>query len=298
MKKFFTCFVLLFAIVTNLSATVIWEGEVSYANGRALPEASNRVTIGAEMFASAKVGDFLYIDVTNYAADATANHVMRMSVPVTYEDLKHNTNVSEGDHGTTVYLDANLLEKLQSTGLVLGGSGFTVKEVSIRTPHDNVIWEGEKVVTGSGWTVGIIPVELFANVEAGYSLLITARKTNDDPVCVLESRGNKWPALSADDSYSNTFTNFNETGESKFSFPLNAEAAQALKENGMIVDGNNYTLLSVALLSPAQSVNTIAAPISGNHAAYTLDGVKVAENVKTARLQHGVYIVDGKKIVK
>lgn len=296
MKKIFTCLVLLFAVMANVNATVIWEGNVSYANGRALPEASNRVTIDANQFAKAKVGDFIFVDFTNYAADPGTNHVMRLCVPQVYTEMRR-VLISEGDRGATVCIDKDMLTNLQQTGLVLSGSGFTATSVSLNAPHDNLIWEGQKVVVGGGWTVGIVTADLFANVAVGNQLVITAKKTGEDATCVLESRGDKWPALSADEGYSNTFTSFNETGETTFTFPLNADAAQALKENGLIVDGNAYTLLSVALKTTATSIRNTEVSSPACKGVYTLSGAKVSDKAEGSRLPQGLYIVNGKRIV-
>lgn len=296
MKKIFTSLVLLFAVMTNVNATVIWEGNVSYVNGKLLPEGSTPVTIDASKFSTAKEGDLMNIKFAYNADDQTQWQGVRLCVPESFQEIGF-IRIAQDDNGSTVYVDASLLARLKEKGLVLNGSGYTVTSVSIDAPHDGILWEGQKAISGSGWTVGILPASQFANVAAGRQLVITGKKTGDGARCVLKSQGDNWPELPTDVGYSNTFTSFNDTGETTFTFPLNADAAQALKENGLIVDGNAYTLLSVALKTTATSIHNTEVSSPACKGVYTLEGVKVADMVEGFRLPQGLYIVNGKRIV-
>lgn len=296
MKKIFTCLVLLFAVMANVNATVIWEGNVSYVNGKLLPEGSTPVTIDASKFSTVKEGDLMNIKFAYNADDQTQWQGVRLCVPESFQEIGF-IRIAQGDNGSTVYIDASLLARLKENGLALNGSGYTVTSISLDAPHDGILWEGQKVVSGSGWTVGMLPTSQFANVAAGCQLVITGKKTGNDARCVLRSQGSNWPELPADVGNSSTFTSFNDTGETTFTFSLNADAAQALKENGLIVDGNAYTLLSVALKTTATSIRNTEVSSPACKGVYTLSGAKVSDKAEGFRLPQGLYIVNGKCIV-
>ena len=133
MKRTFVCMAtLLFVAVFSAQAAVLWNGERTYSNGRALPTANDRIVIAAEKFAGIKVGDRLMFEFGNYAADPLTNqHIIRLSTPVTYASLNHNINVSEGDKKASVTIDETLRDKLMASGLVIGGTGFTMTSISV-----------------------------------------------------------------------------------------------------------------------------------------------------------------------
>ncbi len=296
MKKVIFTIAMMMQTVVSVEATVIWSGERTYANGRALPTPEDRVTIDASAFAGAVVGDRLLFEFTNYADDPlTTQHLIRLSVPKTYEDLKHNINVSEGDKKASVNIDEVLLAKLKASGLVLGGTGYTVTSISLE-PDNGTLWEGYKVINNSGWTSGIIDASQLANVSAGDVLTITAEKTGDGAQCVLIERGsNPWKALPSGDTPS-TLTNFSDDGISQLTFTFNDEAAQIVKTNGIIITGLEYTLLAVSVSSLTAIEVAKQAPFSTT--VYSIGGIKEAENTRNPPTHPGIYIINGKKILK
>lgn len=164
MKKLLVCFVMLLAVFGAVQAKNLWTGERTYSNGRALPTADQRIVLTADSFTDITVGDRLIFNFTNYADDPITNqHVIRLSTPVTYATLGHNINVSEGDRKASVLIDETLKEKLTTTGLVIGGTGFTITAITVE-PSDKTLWEGLKAINNTGWTVGVLEPYLFANV--------------------------------------------------------------------------------------------------------------------------------------
>lgn len=293
MKRTFVCMAtLLFVAVFSAQAAVLWNGERTYSNGRALPIANDRIVIAAEKFAGIKVGDRLMFEFGNYAADPLTNqHIIRLSTPVTYASLNHNINVSEGDKKASVTIDETLRDKLMASGLVIGGTGFTMTSISVEAAN-GTLWEGLKVINNTGWTVGIVEAGAFAGIKEGDVLAITAEKTADDARCVLKERST-WKDLPSDVANGNAFSDFKAEETTLFTFTLNADAVTALKTNGLLVAGSKYNLLSVAVTS-STDIRKPSVGKSRDMAVYTLDGVKVADSIK-ASLRRGIYISGGKK---
>ena len=295
MKRTFICMAaMLFFAVSSAQAVVLWSGERTYSNGRALPTADDRIVISAEKFTELSVGDMLMFEFENYAADPlTSQHIIRLSTPVTYASLNHNINVSEGDKRASVIVDETLRDKLIASGLVIGGTGFTMTSISVDAA-DGTLWRGLKVINDTGWTVGVVEAALFAGIKAGDALTITAEKTADGAQCVLKERST-WKDLPSDVADGNSFNDFNAEGVSIFSFTLNAEAVAALQTNGLLVAGSKYNLLSVA----AASATDIRRPMreeERNSPVYTLNGRKISDGMSTS-LRRGIYISGGKKIL-
>ena len=294
MKKLLVCFVMLLAVFGAVQAKNLWTGERTYSNGRALPTADQRIVLTADSFTDITVGDRLIFYFTNYADDPiTSQHVIRLSTPVTYATLGHNINVSEGDRKASVLIDESLKEKLTTTGLVIGGTGFTMTAITIEAA-DNTLWEGLKVVNNTGWTVGILESYLFANIKIGDILLISGEKTGDEAVCVLKERSS-WKDLHSVIPQGNTFQDFKPNGVSQFSFSLDADALTALKAHGMVVGGSKYNLLSVSL-SSTTGIKPLKFRDMSSGAYYNLNGMKVT-NKRETTLPKGIYIVKGRKLL-
>ena len=293
MKKLLVCFVMLLAVFGAVQAKNLWTGERTYSNGRAVPTADQRIVLTADSFTDITVGDRLIFNFTNYADDPITNqHVIRLSTPVTYATLGHNINVSEGDRKASVLIDETLKEKLTTTGLVIGGTGFTMTAITVE-PSDKTLWEGLKAINNTGWTVGVLEPYLFANVKAGDILLILGEKTDGGAVCVLKERST-WKDLHSATPQGNTFKDFKPSGVSQFSFALDAEAVTALKTHGMLVASSKYNLLSVSIGVPA-GIQKLELRTMPSKAIYNLNGIKVADKWETT-LPKGIYIVNGRKL--
>lgn len=285
-------------IITALTAqaTVLWSGERTYSNGRALPTPDDRVVIPATMFGGAMVGDRLVFEFTNYPDDPILKpHVIRLLVPGTFATLDTEFYVSEGDRKASVMIDETLLEKLQKTGVALSGTGYTVSSVTIERA-DEYLWEGFKVVTGEGYTVGILKPEWFRNVKAGNILMIEAESTADAAKCVLLEKST-WKALASNTEDGHIFTDFNTEGPTFFSFEINDDALRSLQTNGMYASGTNYNLLSVAVASATGIGNDIQ-KTSQAPTAYDINGVKLPDGFNYTDLPKGIYVINGKKVVR
>ena len=262
--------------------------------------------IPAERFAGIQVGDQIVVDIdTLYSA--TPQEVKDMQLDLC--DRSGNSlitlkpQINKNDAQVTFVVDnQTLCNALRSKGCTVKGKNIHLFSVSLCSKN-NAKWVGFKQIQ---WGETLIPAEQFKDITAGSTLEIIVRDVEPKAQVFLrqfkqpEPGKRDRPALSSDKEYGNILNLTEGSEENTYTLMLNAQAVQELKNYGLAVTGKGYYLRSVRVLNDERSTTAlgkIGIKSKSNSAVYTIDGIKVADQWQEGTLPHGIYVVDGRKII-
>lgn len=275
---------------------IIWEGESNCPDWTADPAVR---LLGSE-FSMAKIGDELVFTVEILVPGEWA------ALQVDTSDWKvgpfGETVLEEGQTEVIFVLDETLYTSLVNDGINITGANFKLTKIQliagggdVPPVDENVIWVGT-LTTGNWADYLTIGADKLEKVQAGYRLLFTVTESGANGQICIKQNLDGWAEMPSDAGEWGNYIHV-EQGAGIYSFEINAAAAESMKEYGMVVAGNDYTITKIVLNSGTSSViDSLENGISTSGPVYNLQGIRVADSLENVAAP-GLYISGGKKIV-
>ena len=287
MKKVFLLMCLM-ATTIIVSATDLWEGTHTV-------NWDNTLTIEAAKFADAQVGQKIVIEFTNATGEVIELHSNGGMLPGT----RYEHHIYADQSSMEVFITKGMLARLKESGLEICGTGFTATKAWYGDGKDNV--DDNTVWTGYFWMDSWSTLEMaktsfdginWSNYKA-IRFYSEANRTNY-VINVLT----KW----GDDGKlgdQNTMTMTNEYAELNIE---NIDMAAKLDDVDRLMvqcnkeDGNPFNFTAIVLVKKETTGIESMSDVRDRRAKgwYTIDGRKL----EMVPAQKGLYIVDGKKIIR
>ena len=278
----------LMAITTIVSATDLWEGTHTV-------NWDNTLTIEAAKFADAQVGQKIVIEFTDATGEVIELHSNGGMLPGT----RYEHHIYADQSSMEVFITKGMLARLKESGLEICGTGFTATKAWYGDGKDNV--DDNTVWTGYFWMDSWSTLEVaktsfdginWSNYKA-IRFYSEANRTNY-VINVLT----KW----GDDGKlgdQNTMTMTNEYAELNIE---NIDMAAKLDDVDRLMvqcnkeDGNPFNFTAIVLVKKETTGIESMSDVRDRRAKgwYTIDGRKL----EMVPAQKGLYIVDGKKIIR
>lgn len=279
----------------------IWSGNVVMGNW------ANPITISADKFGTVQAGNqlmFTYTDAfTDGETDAQISLKQNLAegwaeMPSDLGEYGNYIHLTDGAGVAYFDINAEAAASINEYGLVIAGLNYTLTRVDLITEpvSDDAIWSGS--FNPGDWLTSLaIDAAKFADVTEGTVLAFTVidavpstEGANDGGAIVLRE-GDGLTELPCDVDFGN-FLYFSTPSETVY-FTVNAEAAAALKTDGLVVYGHGYTLTKVAYVE-SDAINSVINDTAAPRAVYNLQGIKVADSLNDVNAT-GIYISGGKK---
>ena len=278
----------LMATTIIVSATDLWEGTHTV-------NWDNTLTIEAAKFADAQVGQKIVIEFTNATGEVIELHSNGGMLPGT----RYEHHIYADQSSMEVFITKGMLARLKESGLEICGTGFTATKAWYGDGKDNV--DDNTVWTGYFWMDSWSTLEMaktsfdginWSNYKA-IRFYSEANRTNY-VINVLT----KW----GDDGKlgdQNTMTMTNEYAELNIE---NIDMAAKLDDVDRLMvqcnkeDGNPFNFTAIVLVKKETTGIESMSDVRDRRAKgwYTIDGRKL----EMVPAQKGLYIVDGKKIIR
>ena len=286
MKKFLFL-ISLIATTTIASATDLWEGSHQV-------DWSNTLTIEAAMFAEAQVGQKIVIEFANATGEVIELHSNGVMLPGT----RYAHKLFADQSSMEVFITSGMLVRLKESGLEICGTGFTATKAWYGDGKENV--DDDTVWTGFFWmdewsTLEVAKTSFDGINWSDYKAIRFYSEANrtDYVINVLT----KW----SDDGKlgdQNTMTMTNEYAE--LSLEGIDMAARLADVDRLMVQcnkegGNPFNFTAIVLVKKEGTdirEQSVRPSSSTSDVVYDLQGRKVIKITK------GLYIVDGKKVLK
>ena len=302
MKKFFTLFACaLCALVANAQTrTTLWEGSITMDGG--WPS----ITIPAEAFASARVGDKIVVTVDK--ADNTINKEWQWGPQVFINvDWKNMTDQVTGTYtdGATNFehvceITAGGLEHLRSGSEVeVQGMNVIISKVELESAIETkstTIWEGE--CSFGNWADGFsIEADKFVSANAGdvIEFIYTTDSSNPNTWWQFKTiYSGTEETLEGNKSDLNSYGCATvANGSTIYKITLTETDVTNLKEKGLFVNGYYNIVTKVNLIQPADAshLDAVSATQAKDTVRYNLSGQKVGNDAK-------LFISNGKIIMQ
>lgn len=271
-----------------VSATDLWEGTHAV-------NWDNTLTIDAAKFADAQVGQKIVIEFTNATGEVIELHSNGGMLPGT----RYEHHLYQDQNSMEVFVTTGMLARLKESGLEICGTGFTATKAWYGDGKDNV--DDNTVWTGYFWMDSWSTLEVAKTSFDGINwsdykairFYSEANRTNY-VINVLT----KW----GDDGKlgdQNTMTMTNEYAELNIE-NINMAAKLADVDRLMVQcnkeDGDPFNFTAIVLVKKETTGIVSMSDVRDRSAKgwYTIDGRKL----ETVPAQKGLYIVDGKKIIR
>ena len=251
--------------------TEIWSSDPATA----LEWSEANITVAAEKFADAKVGDILHVNLTDVKTGATnpwdAQVELRSTNWKTLTDAVNiaGTSTSEPVTDAAFVLTGDIVKILKSLGAQFNGTGgkvssITLESVAAATGSDKSIWNGS--VTEGNITVSLrhlANARNFTGIKAGDKIRVTFDKTSwvsgtSGWIGVQYVKGWTWTEISGDTHTETTVDNKWNGDPVDITINTDALAAElndAENNHGLIIlTGKNTTATQIELL-PMYTVN-------------------------------------------
>ena len=286
MKKVFLLMCLL-ATTTIVSATDLWEGthEVKW---------DNTLAIEAAKFTDALVGQKMVIEFTNATGEVIELHSNGGMLPGT----RYEQHLYADQSSMEVFITKGMLSRLKETGLEICGTGFTATKVWYGDGKDNV--DDDTVWTGYFWMDSWSTLEVaktsFEGVNwSDYKAIRFYSEANriNYVINVLTSWGDGGKL-----GDQNTMTMTNEYAE--LSLEDVDMAAKLVGVDRLMIqcnkeDGNPFNFTAIVLV---KKETTGIRSLSVQPSETTSDRVYNLNGQRVVNPSRGLYIVNGKKIIK
>ena len=279
----------------------IWEGECVCESWNASPA----VNIKGSAFVNAKLGDVLVFTV-------------EVITPGAWAALQVNTsNWTEGPFGQNVLaddqtevrftLDETLLESLTTEGIDITGANFKLYKIQLVSDDngngddngddekdDTAIWSGSMTTGAGGWDNTItLGADAFGGVQAGDTLAITVSEAAEGAQIAVRSNPG-WGDVPSDLPTGDYIAT---EGSGVYNFPINADLAEELSTNGVVITSTGaMTITKVQLLPKGVQSGVEAVAAEADAPVYNLQGLKVADRLQDVTAP-GLYICNGKKFI-
>lgn len=266
----------------------------------------NTLSIGADKFTSAKVGDELVVTLAEGATD-----VMELKADGVWLPGTILTRL-DGKTDVKTYVTEEMQFALKKYGLELCGPSFTVKSVDLNPSDmivpDGAVWAGFYWIDG-GWNT----LELYKTAFKGQSPKKIVINFSDEAegstfvLNILTAWDNDDMKLSSSETLSITGKQAvldlaklpsGRTFDSYFT-----ESTNALMIQGHVESGNSFNITSIVLDPYDVPTGIDDVTIDGNEIVdvYSITGVKVRGNVASSDaadgLAPGIYIIGNKKLL-
>lgn len=270
--------------------STIWEGECTVKEWNATPA----VNLAGAKFAEVPQGKELVFDL----------HVI---TPGEYACIQiDKSTYVPGDFGTTelsdetseisFYLTPELHAALLADGVNITGMNFVLTRIWFRDAkgaEGNALWAGS--ITTGDWAQSLtVEPARCSSIVAGDQLVFTVNATGSGAsLCLKQNLATGWEEMPSNTEWGN-YISLPE-GDSEAVFTVNEEAAATIVANGFVVAGKDFTVTKIERKT-SSSINAVDGAVSKGHGeVYDLRGVRVKA---VSEMPAGIYIVDGKKILK
>ena len=277
-----------------------------------LPKGSDWKTLAidlnmpAKQFKGLQVGDQLVMDLDTLS-NSEFRTVGKLALDVCDKRGKSiitlQPELAQHDAQMTFIVDTDdLCRKLKTEGCTIKGKNIRLFSV-LHSSKDSAKWVGFKQIQ---WGEVLIPAASFKKVSAGQQLEITVRDADVKAQIFLRqfnqpAQGeHDRPSLSSDKTYGHILNLTAGADEKVYTFTLNAQAVEELKQHGLAITGKGYYLRSVRVIGRGDTdtaIKDVKMHVKTDPAVYTLYGIKVANRWQAGTLPRGIYIVGGRKIV-
>ena len=214
---------------------------------------------------------------------------------------------TKNDAQVTFVVTEELGKKLRNEGCVLKGENIRLFTVCHSSKKD-AIWSGFKEIQ---WGETIIPAELFANLAEGQKLEFVVRDVNPGGKIFLRQNkknptDSKRPKFSFSVQYGSIINLDSGKDEKTYSLDLEPKVIEELKQNGLVVTGQGYYLRSVNIIGTSHTSNNTVTGIAidkidsanqNDGTVYSINGMKVRDANDKGKLNPGIYIINGKKVL-
>ena len=261
--------------------------------------------LAKEKFTNVKLGDQLVMDLE--VCDPT----QKASLDIFNKSGKSITTLkpelAKNDAQVTFVVTEALSKLLKSEDCVLQGESIRLYTVCHSDKKD-AIWNGFKEIQ---WGETIIPAELFANLAEGQKLEFVVRDVNPGgKIFLRQNKKNptdlKRPKFSFSVQYGSIINLDSGKDEKTYSLDLEPKVIEELKQNGLVVTGQGYYLRSVNIIGMSHTSNNTVTGIAidkvdsanqNDGTVYSINGMKVRDANDKGKLNPGIYIINGKKVL-
>ncbi|MDE6165666.1 MAG: hypothetical protein K2F58_01040 [Muribaculaceae bacterium] len=271
--------------------STIWTGECVVKEWNADPT----VNLPGAKFSEVAEGDELVFDVRIITPGEYACIQIDKSTwtPGAFGTTEIGDETSEVSFVLTPALHAELL----ADGINITGMNFVLTRIYVRAAagaDGPEVWSGS-LSTGDWAQYLEIEPSRCTEINAGDELVFTVTATGAEAsMCLKQRLASGWEEMPADEEWGN-YIDLPE-GESEAVFAVNEEAAATIKANGFVVAGKDFTVTKIVCRHEGDSASrAIVRAAAGSGEVYDLRGRRVNAS---AALPAGIYIVDGKKILK
>jgi len=214
---------------------------------------------------------------------------------------------AKNDAQVTFVVTEALSKLLKNEGCVLQGENIRLYTVCHSDKKD-AIWNGFKEIQ---WGETIIPAELFANLVEGQKLEFVVRDVNPGGKIFLRQNkknptDSKRPKFSFSVQYGSIINLDSGKDEKTYILDLEPKVIEELKQNGLVVTGQGYYLRSVNIIGTSPTSNNTVTGIAidkieptnqNDGTVYSINGMKVRDANDKRKLNPGIYIINGKKVL-
>ncbi len=239
------------SVVPTLSGTELWSSsDPVYVNW------NGNITVPAEKFATAKVGDIIHVAVEGVTAGSA------WDAQVSLRDGSWGEVEGDVPVGTGTVTDASfvitgdLLKIFKEKGILISGKNFVSRLVTIESGDgsysDESIWIGEKT---SSFT---IDANHFKNseIKAGNVIRVTA-------TAISGHEGDIWMVLSYDKDGWKEYGLNSYKVNSGFEFLVTEDVLETMKTYGVIINQSGYTVTQVEIITESAVDQIVSVQLRG-----------------------------------
>lgn len=219
-----------------------WADEVAiYTGPTETGSWSGYAQIDASAFANAKVGDVVKVYTSNVESGAQGS----FKDGSTWGAIADGLEYFEITGDFTMAITDEILEKLKTSGLIVGGQKYTIESVTLASASattETVLSEEEKVIT-SDWSAWLqVTSDALKTANVGDKIVVYIKDVASGAQGAI--RDSNWGNLDESTEY------FDISGDS-FIYTISEEALTKLATGIIWLGGHDYTISSVVLQTPA-----------------------------------------------
>lgn len=215
-----------------------------YAGPTVMPsDWSANAIISAGMFGDLVIGDVIYVYTTDVKSEAQGS----FKSPSDWAGITTKTAYFDITGDFKLIVDADVLAKLQTSGLAVSGKNYTLVKVVIRsskkaTPFERVALSTAATATGNWENKVVLAASSFADAKVGDKIYVTTSNVLSGAQGAFQLPvGDSWPGLTTALQY------FDITGD-YYCKIIDETMLNNLKASGLAIAGKKYTIEEVDLL--------------------------------------------------
>lgn len=307
MKKLFTLCLLASSIVMSAKTTNLWTGSTTF--GAWSVTEGVQPAVEASAFENAKVGDEIVIAVAYDSAYEDSWHAVQIWCWGATNENIYDQQVLPETTEQTYTINEEGLASLKGYGMAISGAGIIVTAVTLVSKADgdddgpslddgSVLWSGSFTPS---WSEPLyIDKSKCTNVKSGDFLVFAYENCEDGDVQIAVDYNGPAGWTPMPNNGEGDWGNYLHlvAGSGTVEFAVNNEAAEIMKEYGVMLAGQGSFILTKVMLTEkvTTAVSDVMAPANSNQAVYNLFGIKVADSVESVRTP-GIYVAGGKKFI-